>query len=130
MALFVLILIGAYAVTGSLYFIAFLIPDFLLRTINLGKYSVLGITADAVIKKFNIGNKPVDRGPKRFAAGTGLAFTSVILISAVLKLNIITTAFTACIALFALLEAWIAFCAGCYVYSFIFIVANKLKADK
>src|ERR1700743_553267 len=79
---FLVLVIGiVYLLTGFWLLIAFLLIDFALRTFNLGKYSLLGFLSDALIKQLKIKNKPVDRAPKRFAAGVGLVFNAAILIT-------------------------------------------------
>ncbi|SDT09160.1 protein of unknown function [Mucilaginibacter mallensis] len=124
-AFFVLVLSVVYLVTGFWLIIAFLLFDFALRSFNLGKYSVLGFLSDAIIKQLKIKNKPVDRAPKRFAAMVGLGFTVAILISIFFDQTIIAVSLATVLSLFALLEAFFAFCAGCHVYSIGKTIANK-----
>ncbi len=116
-AFFVLLMAAAYLLTGYLYLIVFLIPDFLLRITRWAKYSPLSLLADVVISQFNISNKPTDRAPKRFAAGTGLAFTILITAASLFHLNLVSIVLTGILVLFAALESLVGFCAGCYVYS-------------
>lgn len=97
---------------------AFLIIDFLLRAAKLGKYSLLNSISGLLVKVFNISNKPVDQAPKRFAASIGCVFSSLILVSALLKFDIASIALTAVLILFAALESLVSFCAGCYVYTY------------
>ncbi len=117
-AFFVLVLTLVYLRTGFWLIMAFLMVDFALRTFNLGNYSLLGFISDAVIKQLNIKNKPVDRAPKRFAAGVGLVFTAAILVAFFLGLPFVPMVLAVIIALFAMLESFFGFCAGCYVYDF------------
>jgi hypothetical protein len=118
-AFFVLLIVVAYLLTGSLYLIAFLVPDFLLRATTLGKNSSLSLLAGVVVSTFKVKNKPTDRAPKRFAAGTGLVFSLLILAATLLHLALISLALTVVLAFFAALESFVGFCAGCYVYSFL-----------
>ncbi len=101
----------------------FLSIDFLLRAINLGKYSLLNRISELVIHKLGIGNKPVDRAPKRFAAGVGLVFSLAIVAAELFAVSWLALLLAATITLFAFLEAVLGFCAGCYVYHFI----NQLR---
>ena len=126
-AFFVLLLGGTFLITNSWVIMAFLVIDFLLRANNLGKYSLLAILSDVVIKQFNIKNKPTDRAPKRFAAGVGLLFTAGILILTLLNLTTAVLIVTSVLILFAFLEAFLGFCAGCYVYSMLNKLSNLLK---
>jgi hypothetical protein len=121
-AFFVLVLAAVYLLTGFWLIIAFLVFDFALRAFNFVKYSGLGFLSDAVIKQLNIKNKPVDRAPKRFAAIIGLVFTAAILIALALHLNITNITLVGVLLLFAFLESFFGFCAGCHVYS----IGNKL----
>jgi hypothetical protein len=126
-ALFVLILGAIFLVTGLWIIIAFLVIDFFLRVNNWGKYSLLAILSDAVIRQLKINNKPTDRAPKKFAAGVGLVFTIGILILALLQLSAATIIVTAVLLLFAFLESFVGFCAGCYVYSILQNISNLFK---
>jgi len=126
-ALFVLILGTVFLITGLWFIMAFLVIDFLLRANNMGKYSLLAILSDAVIKQLKIKNKPTDRAPKRFAAGVGLMFTIGILILTLLHLDTATLLVTLVLLLFAFLESFVGFCAGCYVYSMLQKVGNTFK---
>jgi hypothetical protein len=117
-AFFVLVLTLVYLKTGFWLIIAFLLIDFLLRATNLGKYSLIGFVSDAVIKQLNIKPKPVDRAPKRFAAIVGVVFTAAILITSFLLIPVIALSLAVILALFASLESFFSFCAGCYVYHF------------
>lgn len=116
-AFFVLVLSVVYLKTNLWLIIAFLLFDFTLRALNLGKYSLLGFVSDAVIKQLKIKNKPVDRAPKRFAAWVGLVFSAAILISFFSHQIIIVTSLVVVLSFFAFLESFFGFCAGCYVYS-------------
>lgn len=126
-ALFVLILGTVFLVTGLWFIMAFLVIDFLLRANNLGKYSLLAILSDVVIKQLKIKNKPTDRAPKRFAAGVGLVFTLGILVLTLLHLDTATLLVTLVLLLFAFLESFVGFCAGCYVYSMLQKFYNSFK---
>jgi len=116
-AFFVLALTLVYLKTGFWLIMAFLLMDFVLRATNLGKYSLLGFISDAVIKQLKIKPKPVDRAPKRFAAMIGVLFTIAVLVSSVLQLHVVAFSLAAVLSIFACLESFFAFCAGCYVYS-------------
>jgi bifunctional ADP-heptose synthase (sugar kinase/adenylyltransferase) len=129
-ALLVLILGTIFLITGLWFIMAFLVIDFLLRANNLGKYSLLAILSDAVIKQLKIKNKPTDRAPKRFAAGVGLVFTMGILILTLLHLDTATLLVTLVLLLFAFLESFVGFCAGCYVYSMLQKLGNTFKNNQ
>lgn len=126
-AFFVFVLSIWYLFTQTWIIPAFLVIDFFVRVNNWGKYSLLGVLSDAVIKQVKIPNKSVDRAPKRFAAGVGLIFSLAILLSSLLHWTLMAIILTAIIVLFAFLESFVGFCAGCYVYSVIKKVSNSFK---
>jgi len=117
-AFLVFLLTIIYLLNGFWLIIAFLFIDFSLRAFNFGKYSLLGFMSDAIVKQLKIKNKPVDRAPKRFAAGVGLVFSLAILLAAFFQQPTIVYILSGVIIFFAFLESFFAFCAGCYVYSF------------
>ena len=126
-AFFVLVLGVVFLVTGLWIIVAFLIIDFFLRANKWGKYSLLAILSDAVVKQLKIKNKPTDRAPKRFAAGVGLLFAIGILILTLLQLSAAAIAVTVVLLVFAFLESFVGFCAGCYVYSMLHKTSKLFK---
>jgi hypothetical protein len=82
-----------------------------------------------VIKQLKIKNKPVDRAPKRFAAGMGLVFTIAILSAGFFHFAILSNVLVVTLCVFAMLESFAAFCAGCYVYSAGKFLFNLFNAD-
>ena len=111
-------------------FISVLVFDFFFRTIKLNKFSPFAAIAAGVIKVFSIGFKPVDQGPKRFAAGIGLAFSSAMLGSFFIGSATITLILAATLTVFSFLEGFLSFCAGCYMYTFLmstFRISQSLK---
>lgn len=99
--------------------ISLLVVDFLLRTFNAIKFSPFAAVATGITRVFTIGFKPVDQGPKRFAAGIGLTFSIAMLATYLLGYTTTTLVLTATLTLFSFLEAFLSFCAGCYVYTFL-----------
>lgn len=116
-AFFVLVTATAFLLTNYLPLLIFLIYDFLVRAFNLGKYSVLALIAEGVIRLFRIKAKLTDRAPKQFAAATGLVFVVLMLLSTCFVLPVATLSLGTVLIVFAFLEAFVGFCAGCYVYS-------------
>src|SRR5689334_5488064 len=117
-ALLVLLLMVVYLLTNWWPIIGYLIIDFLLRAAKWGKYSLLGRVSDVFIKVLNIPNKPVDRAPKRFAAGVGLVITLAMAVLIAFEVFTLVNLLGYVIILFAFLESALGFCAGCYIYSY------------
>jgi len=108
-----------WALTGFVVIPAYLAIDFLLRAANLGKFSGLNIISGFLIRRLSIPNRPVDRAPKRFAALVGFLFLTTILVLSLLRLHVAAIVVAAILLIFASLEAFARFCAGCYVYTFL-----------
>ena len=105
--------------TGFVVIPACLAIDFLLRAANLGKFSPLNIISGFLVRRLSIPNRPVDRAPKRFAAWVGFLFLTGILVLSLLRLDLAAGIVAGVLLVFASLEAFVRFCAGCYVYTFL-----------
>jgi hypothetical protein len=116
-AFFVLVLTALYWLTASFWICVLLVADFALRSFDLGRFSPLGLLSDTIIRTFRLPLKPVFLPPKRFAARIGLGFSVAILATHIAGWN--TMILSGVLALFAFLESFLGFCAGCYVYSFV-----------
>jgi hypothetical protein len=107
---------------------AVLTIDFLLRAANYGRFSPLNVLSSFLVRALSIPAKPVDRAPKRFAAGVGFLFCLSILILSLTPYRLAAGILAGILLLFASLEAFFAFCAGCYVYFFLKKVARIWEA--
>jgi hypothetical protein len=116
-AFFVLLLGIIYLLSANWGFPLFLLLDFVLRASGQAAYSPIAILSGWAAKLLKIKSKPVDSGPKRFAAATGAVFSGLILLAQLVGLNILSQLLTAVLLVFASLESFVGFCAGCYVYS-------------
>jgi hypothetical protein len=114
-----LLLAVIWLFTASPVIPAVLTIDFLLRAVNYGRYSPLNLFSGFLVKTFYIPVKPVDRAPKRFAAGVGFLFSLSFLILSLIPYTLAAGVLAGILVLFASLEAFFAFCAGCYVYFFL-----------
>ena len=114
---FVLLTGLLYLLTGWSWLLVLLIADFGLRVFKLPKYSPFGKVADGVVGQLRLPFKGTDQAPKRFAAGIGLVFSITILVLHGLGIN--TLILTSILVIFAILESFAGFCAGCYVYTFL-----------
>ena len=116
-ALFILLFVVLYLVSGKIIFPAFLVIDFALRSFNLPQYSPLALFSGWLVKTFKLPVKPVFFPPKRFAARIGLLFSIVIVALHVVTVNAFIPAVI--LGFFAAFESFFNFCAGCYVYDFL-----------
>lgn len=117
-ALQVFILSIAILISPQWLLIILLAVDFFLRSFDLNKFSPLAAISAGIIRLFSIGVKPINQGPKRFAAHIGLIFSIAILICYSLGYSAAVTSLIAVLVIFSFLESFFSFCAGCYVYTF------------
>lgn len=107
-----------FAFTGYWPIIALLVVDFLLRATYYNRYSVLALIASIAVRVFSVPEKLTDQAPKRFAAWIGFSLSSTILVLVFLHLQTGAIALAIGLIVFSFLEAFVGFCAGCYIYSF------------
>jgi len=126
-AFFALLIALFYMINGNPLSIVVLLADFVLRAFNLNAYSPLAWISGAVVKQLGLKTKPVDRAPKRFAAFMGVTFVSFILIAGLTHYMLLSKVIAGILIVFASLESFAGFCAGCYVFTFLnrFRFANQ-----
>ena len=100
-----------------LFFLSILIYGFLARVSSGQKISPLALfVTKLIVPRLNFKEKLVPGPPKRFAQGIGLIFSLFTAITFVVNLNSISIILISILILFAALEAFIGFCAGCKVF--------------
>lgn len=117
-ALQIFILSIALLISQHWSLIILLTVDFFLRSFDLNKFSPLAAISAGIIRLFSIGVKPINQGPKRFAARIGLIFSIAMLISYSVGYPTAVTGLAAVLVIFSFLESFLSFCAGCYVYTY------------
>lgn len=118
-ALGVVMIMGAFFITGNVIFPALLAVDFSLRAFTRLKNSPLGWLAYLFVRSFGTSPIWINKAPKVFAARIGFLLT--VLTSMAVLLGMPLLAYTAGVTLvtFAFLECGINFCAGCWVYTYV-----------
>ncbi|MGQ1948372.1 DUF4395 domain-containing protein [Geofilum sp. OHC36d9] len=119
-AAFTVLFLIVFAYTGSLWFMAFMVIDFLLRGSSLAQYSLVGITSKQIVKLLPVEVQLINAGPKIFAARIGLLLTSVVLVATLFGLNTLALAVAGVLGLFSFLEAAFGFCVACKIYPFVY----------
>lgn len=126
-ALGVILVSVAILFTQSTSLGIFLLIDFVLRFANLGKYSVLALLSKLVSKQLNLHEKLVDRSPKRFAALVGMLLSFAILLAIILDNILVSNILSLVLFIFASLESFLGFCAGCFLYTHLFYKIRILR---
>jgi hypothetical protein len=78
-----------------------------------------------IVRTLSIKNKPIDQAPKVFAARLGFSMCLFLTLAALLSLTVAGVVIASIMVLFSFLESALAFCAGCYVYTFLYHFSNK-----
>ena len=100
-----------------LIFLSILIYGFLARVSSGPKISPLALfVTKLLVPRLNFKEKLVPGPPKRFAQGIGLIFSLSTAITFLINLNSISIILISTLILFAALEAFMGFCAGCKVF--------------
>ena len=100
-----------------LIFLSILIYGFLARVSSGPKISPLALfVTKLLVPRLNFKEKLVPGPPKRFAQGIGLIFSLFTAITFLINLNSISIILISTLILFAALEAFMGFCAGCKVF--------------
>lgn len=110
----VVTLVAAYLTTPWL--LVLLVADFAARVITGPKFSPFARSGAAVMQGLGVKPKMIAGAPKRFAAGIGLTLAAITA-AMVLLGSPLGWAVGALILVFASLEAFFAFCAGCVLYT-------------
>ena len=118
-ALIVFILI-IFILSGHIFLMIFLAIDFLMRTANYSKYSVLAILSKNIVSFLTLDEHLINAGPKIFAARIGFVFSSSIILTHTLGVNWLTFGLIGILGIFSLLEATFGFCVACKIYPFLY----------
>lgn len=126
-ASFVFVISVLYVVTGFWPIMVVLAIDFFTRAFGYATYSLLGLIASRLIPLLRIPNKPIDQGPKRFAALIGFMMITAIVLFHLFGLLLTAKSFAFAIIMFSFLESTLGFCAGCYMYTFFHTVKRSAR---
>ena len=104
-------------VSGQLWLTALLAYGFLARVLTGPTLSPMGLLATRVVAP-RLGTPRIVPGPpKRFAQTVGLAFsTAALILHFAAGASVAASVVLAVLVLFASLEAFVGFCAGCFVF--------------
>lgn len=126
---FTVLFLLAFTFTSNILFILFLSIDFLLRSTDNAKYSLLAIISKWLVNLFSLKPILINAGPKIFAARIGFVFTISIIASSLLEFNTAAYIFTAIFGTCAILEAAIGFCVACEIYPFVYKLFYQSKIE-
>ena len=118
--IFTVLLLVVFALTGNILPVLFLLIDFVMRGAELSKFSPLAIISKLILTSLNIHKKPINAGPKIFAARIGILFSFGIVLFYFLQIQSVALIFTGVFAFCAFLEGFFGYCVACQIYPFVY----------
>lgn len=119
----------AVIVSGSKLLVYFLVLDFFTRVFFTPKASLMALLSRLIFSPlFRFQKKSIYASPKKFAAGIGLIMTIGAAVFGLFDAALVVGILMGILALFAFLEAFLNFCAGCKIYG-ILARMNIIKDD-
>lgn len=115
----VIVIMGAFFMTGNVIFPAILTLDFAIRAFTKLKFSPLSWLAHHFVNAFGTRAVWIPKAPKIFAARIGFLLTALSALSALLGMPLLSVILGTTLVGFAFLECGLNFCAGCWVYTYV-----------
>ena len=122
---FTVSLVILYIFTHQWLIPAFLVVDFLLRSISLSRFSPMGYLSRNILNLLSIKKLFINAGPKIFAARIGFVISCSILIASIIGLNLLALILACILGLFSFLEAAFGFCVACEIYPYVYKMLYK-----
>lgn len=129
-ATFTVLLITALILTNNILIATFLLVDFTLRGTENSKYSILSIISKLIVNSLGLKKKPVNSGPKVFAARIGIVFSFLVVLFSILNLQTAALAFASIFGVCAFLESALGFCVACRIYPFVYKFTYRADFDR
>jgi hypothetical protein len=95
----------------------FLAFDFFVRGFDKKEWSLFRYFGIKTVTIIDIKEKLIDAGGKKFASKVGFILSGILTVATFLQLPIVVYALGGILVLFAIMEAILAFCVGCKIYS-------------
>ncbi|MCK9411525.1 MAG: DUF4395 domain-containing protein [Prolixibacteraceae bacterium] len=124
---FTVLIIVSFLIASNFLFVVFLGVDFLLRSLELPKFSLVGISSRNILKYLQVKSKPINAGPKIFAARIGLVLTSMILLGILIQSNLLVIGISLILGIFSFLEFAFGFCVACQIYPYVYVLVYGHK---
>ena len=95
----------------------FLAFDFFVRGFDHKEWSLFRYFGIKTVNFIDVKEKLIDAGGKKFASKVGFILSAIITVAAFLQLPVVVFALGGVLVLFATLEAVLAYCVGCKIYT-------------
>jgi len=125
----IVLLLGAYLLTGNPLFLFLVVADYTIRAFDKGKYSPTKLIAEQLNKVIKIKPKLIDQAPKLFATRIGLINSGVALLLYFLGLQTPSFIASGVLLTFTILDSIFNICAGCLMYNYLVFPFYKRKLN-
>ena len=131
-AIFTVILLLMFALTQNIFLVMFLSFDFLLRSSDYSKYSLIALSSRNIISHLPIRPNFINAGPKIFAARIGFVLSGLTIITFFLSLNGVSLILASVLGIFSFMEGALGFCFACEIYPYVYKIfyGKKFKGLK
>jgi len=120
-ALITIILVMSAFVFDSAFFVIFLTADFCIRAFTGLKYTPVSYLSHQITNALNLETKKTDKAPKIFAARLGFIMSLIISVFMISGLSTAALIVAGILIFFATLEFALAFCMGCFMYTWLIL---------
>jgi hypothetical protein len=121
------LLLVVFGVTQSIIPVVFLALDFLIRSTDYSKYSLVAISSKSIVRYLALNENFINAGPKIFAARIGFVLSSLIVLSFACNAYLPAMALAGILGLFSFLEAVFGLCIACEIYPFVYRLLYKVR---
>lgn len=118
-ALITILLVLAAFLFNSAIFAILLTGDFFIRAFTSSKYSPVSFVSHRITNALNLETKKIDKAPKIFAARLGFVMSLAISVLMISGLGTAAVTVGGILVFFATLELALAFCMGCFMYTYL-----------
>ena len=129
----VALMVFVAAVLGCFAFLpwiaAALALDFFIRAFTRWPISYLSVIARLIAGVLRLPSKPMNAGPKIFAARLGFVLAVAISVLGFMNLTIPAVILAVALAVFAALESFFSICVGCHIYSLLTKIRSANKTS-
>lgn len=120
-------ILAAYFITGSPYFIAFIVFDFTIKAFDKAQFSPLNWIVAKIANIIKLPIKLIDQAPKLFAVRVGLLTVFTSLIFYLIGLQTASYIVAGVLLIFSILDSVFDICVGCLMYHYIVFPFYKRK---
>ena len=127
-ALFTVLFVLAYVISGSSLYAMLLFIDFLLRNVNQGRLSPIIRMNKYMVGALSLEPRMINAGPKVFAARVGFVLSFLVMVLSITATHAAAMVPTGVLGLVSFLEMAFGYCVACKLYPFILPFNDKINS--